>query len=188
MKNLFAGSLLAAVAMFIFGAVYWSSPIVGAGSRDIDNDAAVQAMLKETFPETGIYHVPGIDLYAEDAETYNAMHEAGPVAMINIIHQPGPPMPPGTYVAGFLHEWLVCFLIGLLLMRAAPALPSYGARVGFVTFAGLVMALFVNVGAVIWWRMPVALEIADAVYSVVAWLLAGLVLARFVPGERPAET
>jgi len=181
MRNLLVGSLLAAVAIFIFGAVYWSSPVMGAGAREVADDAAAQAILRETFPETGIYWVPGLSLAARDEERYNALHEAGPAAMINIIQQPGPPMAPSTFLAGFLHEWVVCFLIGLLLLRVAPALPTYGSRVGFVTMAGFVMAVFVDLGAVIWWRLPLALELADGVYNVVAWLLAGLVMARFVP-------
>jgi len=181
MKPLFVGSLLAAVAMFIFGAVYWSSPVVSLGAREVADDAAAQVILKETFPETGIYWIPGMSLYARDAERYNALHEAGPVAMINIVHEPGPPMAPATFIAGFLHEWVVCFLIGFLLLKVAPALPSYGSRVGFVTLAGVVMAVFVDLGAVIWWRMPLALQLADGLYNVVAWLLAALVMARFVP-------
>jgi hypothetical protein len=181
MKQLIVGSLLAAVAVFIFGAVYWSSPVMSVGAREVADDEAAQLILRETFPETGVYWVPGMNLYAQDAERFNTLHEAGPIAMINIVQDPGPPMAPSTFVAGFLHEWIVCFLIGLLLLRVAPALPSYGSRVGFVTLAGFVMAVFVDFGAVIWWRMPVALELVDGVYNVVAWLLAGLVMARFVP-------
>lgn len=187
MKKLFAGSLLAAVAMFIFGAVYWSSPIMGAGSRPINDDAGAQAMLKQAFPETGIYWVPGIDLYYEDPERYEALHESGPVVMLNVVHDPGPPMSGATFAAGFLHQWVVCFLIGLLLARVAPALPGYGSRVGFVFSAGIVMALFVNLGAVIWWRMPLALQLAEGLYNIVAWLLAGLVMARFVTPARPDQ-
>ncbi len=186
MKGLFAGSLLAAVAMFIFGAIYWSSPIMGVGSKSIADDESVQGLLRQAFPETGIYWVPGTDLYTQDPERYTSLHEAGPMAMINIVQDPGPPMAAETFVAGFIHEWVVCFLIGLLLMKAAPALPGYGSRVGFVFFAGLVMALFVNLGAVIWWRMPLAFQLADGLYNVVAWLLAGLVLARFMPEQTRA--
>ncbi|MDH4030028.1 MAG: hypothetical protein OEU49_04175 [Chromatiales bacterium] len=183
MKKLIAGSLLAAVAMFIFGAVYWSSPVLQAGARDIGDDAAVQAVLRQTFPETGLYWVPGNDLYAEDAELYTRLHEAGPVAMINITQSPGAPMGAKTFIFGFLHEWVVCFLIGLLLVMVSPALDGYGARVGLVTFTGLTMAVFVDLGAVIWWRMPLAFQLVDGLYNVVAWMLAGLVLARFVPGK-----
>ena len=68
MRKLIAGSLLAAVAMFIFGAVYWSSPVLQAGARDVADDAAAQSILRQAFPETGLYWVPGNDLYAEDAE------------------------------------------------------------------------------------------------------------------------
>lgn len=186
MKNLAVGSLLAAVAMFIFGAVYWSSPVMSVGAREVADDAAAQSILRHAFPETGVYWVPGMRLYAEDTERYNALHEAGPVAMINIVQDPGPPMAPSTFVAGFLHEWIVCFLIGLLLLRVAPALPGYGDRVGFVTLAGFVMAVFVDLGAVIWWNMPLALQLVDGLYNVVAWLLAGLVMARFVPETAPA--
>jgi hypothetical protein len=145
MRNLIIGSLLAAVAMFIFGAVYWNSPAVSAGSRDIADDAAAQAVL--------------------------------------IRHQPGPVASAGKFAAGFLHEWVVCFLIGLLLMKVAPSLSDYGDRVRFVTAAGVVMAVFVNVGAVIWWRLPMAFQFAEGIYNVIAWFLAGMVLARFVPGR-----
>jgi hypothetical protein len=186
LKRLFSGSLLAAVAVFIFGAIYWSSPIMGAGSKPIADDAAAQALLKQAFPETGIYWIPSMDLYYQDPEGYEALHESGPVAMLNIVQNPGPPMKSGTFIAGFLHGWVVCFLIGLLLTMVAPALPDYGSRVAFVVFAGLVMALFVNFGAVIWWSMPLAFQLAEGLYNVVAWLLAGLVLARFIPAaNRP---
>ena len=181
MRNLIIGSLLAAVAMFIFGAVYWNSPAVGAGSRDIVDDAAAQAVLKSTVPETGLYWVPGLALMAEDAEKFNTLHEAGPVAMVNIRHQPGPAASAGTFAAGFLHEWVVCFLIGLLMMRVSPALSGYGDRVRFVTVVGVVMAVFVNIGSVIWWRMPMAFQFAEGMYNIIAWFLAGMVLARFVP-------
>ena len=46
MRKLIAGSLLAAVAMFIFGAVYWSSPVLQAGARDVADDAAAQSILR----------------------------------------------------------------------------------------------------------------------------------------------
>lgn len=183
MRNLIVGSMLAAVAMFIFGAIYWNSPAIGAGARETADDAAAQVMLRNTFPETGLYWVPGLALMAEDAEKFNALHEAGPVAMVNIRHQPGPAASAGTFAAGFLHEWVVCFLIGLLLMHVSPSLSGYLGRVRFVTTVGFVMAVFVNAGAVIWWRMPAAFQFAEGAYNVMAWFLAGLVLARFVPDK-----
>jgi hypothetical protein len=66
------------------------------------------------------------------------------------------------------------------LFRAAPALATYGARVGFVFLAGIATAFFVEMASVIWWRMPLINQLVSALYDILAWLLAGLVLARYV--------
>ena len=65
---------------------------------------------------------------------------------------------------------------------------TYGARVGFVLLAGVATAFFVEMASVIWWRMPLVNQLVSALYDVLAWLLAGLVLARYVvaPGSNTA--
>jgi hypothetical protein len=188
MQKLVTGSFLAAVAMFIFGAIYWTSPMSGLGIHDVADDLVAQAILAETFPETGVYWVPGMSLYAENPEQFETLHITGPVAMVNIVHSPGAPMAPATFVYGFLHNLVACLLIGLLLSKAAPALATYGARVGFVLLAGVTTAFFVEIASVIWWRMPLLNQLVSALYDVLAWLLAGLILARFVvaPGSKTA--
>jgi hypothetical protein len=113
---------------------------------------------------------------------------AGPLARVNIVHSPGPAMAPSIFVYGFLHNFVACFLIGLLLLKAAPVLATYGARVGFVLLAGVTTAFFVEIAAVIWWRMPLINQLLSALYDVLAWLIAGLILARFlvVSGNKTA--
>ncbi len=180
MQKLIAGSFLAAVAMFIFGAVYWTSPMSSAGIHEVADDLVAQAILGQTFPETGLYWVPGMSLYSENPELFSTLHVAGPVAMVNIVHSPGPPMAPSTFIYGFLHNLVACLLIGLLLRKAAPALATYGARVGFVFLAGVASAFFVEMASVIWWRMPLINQLVSALFDIIAWLLAGLVLARYV--------
>jgi hypothetical protein len=180
MQKLISGSFLAAVAMFIFGAVYWTSPISNVGIHEVTDDLVAQALLGQTFPETGVYWVPGMSLYSENPELFETLHVAGPVAMVNIVHSPGPSMAPSTFIYGFLHNLVACLLIGLLLFRAAPALATYGARVGFVFLAGIATAFFVEMASVIWWRMPLINQLVSALYDILAWLLAGLVLARYV--------
>ena len=180
MQKLMTGSLLAAVAMFIFGAIYWTSPLSGVGIHEPADSVVAQAILAETFPETGVYWVPGMSLYSENPELFETLHISGPVAMVNIVYAPGPPMAPATFVLGFLHNLVACFLIGLLLSKAAPALGTYGARVGFVVLAGLTTAFFVEMASVVWWRMPLPNQLISALYDIVAWLIAGLVLARHI--------
>ena len=97
-------------------------------------------------------------------------------------------MASSIFVYGFMHNFVACFLIGLLLLKASPALATYGARVGFVLPAGVTIAFFVEVAAVIWWRMPLISQIVSALYDVLAWLIAGLILTRFlvVSGNKTA--
>ena len=70
MEKLVTGSFLAAVAVFIFGAVYWTSPISSVGIHGAADDRVAQAILGETFPETGVYRVPGVSLSSENPEQF----------------------------------------------------------------------------------------------------------------------
>lgn len=188
MQRLITSSLLAAVALFIFGAIYWMSPTSSIGVSDPADDAVAQALLGQIFPETGLYWVPGMGTYSEDPERFEELHVTGPVAMVNIVHDAGPPMAPGTFIAGFIHEWIACFLIALLLLKASPALPGFADKVGFVTLAGFTASFFIDISAVIWWRMPLAVQIVSSIYVIVSWFIIGLILARFAskPGVREA--
>lgn len=185
MRSLIAGSLLAAVAMFIFGMVYWMSPLSSVGIHEPQDNVAAQSILRQTFPKTGLYWVPGMELWAEDAELYERLHVQGPVVMVNIIHDPGPSMAPNVFVSGFIHEWIVCFLIGWILVRAAPAVKTYSDRVAYVALIGFTVALFSEIGAAIWWRMPLSVQLVGFAYTFLAWLIAGLVLARFIRPVAP---
>jgi hypothetical protein len=179
MVRLISASLLAAVAVFLFGWIYWSGPLASAGINEVADDVVAQALLGETFPDSGVYFVPGMSLYREDPDRYAELHTAGPVAIVNIVHDAGSPMEPSIFVWGFLHYLVTCLLIGLLLQRVAPALPSYGARVGFVVLAGVAMAFFAEMAEAIWWREPLSRQLVAAGYDVGAWLVAGLVLAKW---------
>jgi small-conductance mechanosensitive channel len=70
MQKLVTGSFLAAVAVFIFGPVYWTSAISSLGIHGAADDRVAQAILGETFPETGVYWVPGVSLFSENPEQF----------------------------------------------------------------------------------------------------------------------
>lgn len=180
MRRLVSGSFLAAVAMFIFGAVYWTMPLPYSGVQPVREDAVAAALLSQIFPETGLYMLPDPDMASTDPETYARMHREGPVVMANVVHGAGEPMRPSVFVAGFLHQFATCFLIGLLLVLAAPALPTLGRRAAFAALMGFAAAFFIDMGAVVWWRMPMSFQFYSLLHNTVAWAIAGLVLARFV--------
>jgi hypothetical protein len=183
MQRLLMGSFLAAVAMFLFGALFWTAQLPYGNVRSVAQPELAAALLEEIFPETGLYMVPAPRLAPE---AYAELHRAGPLVRANVVHDPGEPMQGATFVAGFLHQWVTCLLLGYLLWRAAPALQSLLARAGFVTLAGFTAAFFIDGGAVIWWHMPLAWQLFELVHDTLAWAIAGLVLARFsLPAARP---
>lgn len=179
MRRLVSGSLLAAVAMFIFGAVYWTLPLPYSGLSKVEDDQVAVALLSRIFPETGLYMLPDPDLASADPEAYARMHREGPVVMANVLHDAGEPQQASVFIAGFAHQFATCFLIGLLLSIAAPALPGLGQRAMFAALMGFAGAFFIDMGAVVWWRMPMAWEFYSLVHDTLAWGIAGLVLARF---------
>jgi hypothetical protein len=176
MRRLLIGSFLAAVAMFLFASLFWTAQLPYTTVRSVEPPELAAVMLEQLFPETGFYMVPAPQLAPAD---YAELHRAGPLVRANVVHDPGEPMQGTSFAAGFLHQWVTCLLLGYLLWRAAPALEGLLARAGFVALAGFTAAFFIDGGAVIWWRMPLAWQLYELVYDTLAWAIAGLVLARF---------
>ncbi len=179
MPRLLLASVLAAIAMFVWGFLFWGiSPLPGSVMKPVEQVPEVQAALKRSFPESGAYFVPPPP---GDPEQTAAWHEAGPLAMVHIRREGAPMMDPGVMFWGFVHGWVVCLLLGWLLGSAAPALPGYVSRVAFLTVAGFAAALFIDYGSIIWWYSDRSWQLLDLSYHTGAWLVAGLVLAAFPP-------
>ena len=138
MRRLLMGSFFAAVAMFMWGFLFYVvSPAMDAAIKTVADDASTQTMLREHFTESGTYFVPSPNL---PEEQLTQLHEAGPLAMVTVRRDGAPPMDPMVLVYGFLHQWVVCLLLAVLLLKAAPGLAGYGARAGFVALAGFTAA------------------------------------------------
>ena len=88
-------------------------------------------------------------------------------------------MSPGTFGLGLLHEFIFALLIGLALRMTWHGMTSYGERVWLVILVGIAAALWSEFGAPIWWLHPWGFHVLNAVYAVVSWAIAGLIMARF---------
>ena len=78
-----------------------------------------------------------------------------------------------------------CLLLVTILRIAAPATPTYRERVQLVALVGLAAALVIDIGDVVWWYLPLHWKLYQAFYDFTAFLIPGLVLARFVtPGAK----
>jgi hypothetical protein len=181
-KGMLVGSLLSAVAMFAWGFLFWTTPLGKATlAHGVDSERAQEA-LGQLFPADGAYFVPDRS-EGESQESWIGQHRRGPLALVFIHRAGADPMQPIVFVNGFLHMLITCVVIAWLLGKAVPALPSYGARVGFVLLAGFAATFWGHAGDPIWFFNPWKYHLMAMFYDLVAWGLAGLILARFVRPE-----
>ncbi len=174
------GVVLGAVALFMWGFVFWGLlPVPTSIFRSFTDDAIMAEALKSNAAEPGVYTVPDASLIGRDAPEYTRRHESGPVAMV-FIHPGGlSVMPPGMMAKGFLNMLASVFLMAVLLRMAAPALETYSRRVGFVFLTGLVAVVYIDLGQPVWWRHTWDYWLANGLYHAVGALIVGLILARF---------
>lgn len=179
MKDLIIGSLLAAVAMFVWGFLFWVvSGIPQSALRSTPDAAAAQLALATAFPDSGAYFVPDPALPPDE---FAALHEAGPLAFVHVRREGAPPMDPGVLLSGFAHNWLTTFLLAWLMLRTSS--PTYLSRVAFIAVAGVAAAFFIDYGAAIWFYADRAFQSVNMLSNAGSWLVAGLVLA-WKPGSR----
>ena len=178
----FTGVLLAALAAFVWGALFWLNPLPTTLMKQTADDEAIQELLREHFDESGIYFIPGP---GNDAETLERLATRGPVASVFIQLEGQTPMQFRPFMAGLAHSVVSTFLLGLLMLMARRALPSYGNRVSFAALAGMAGAFFAFLINPVWFSQPWGWHLLLALYMVTGWIVAGLVLAAFI-GPRAA--
>lgn len=183
MMKLVIGSLVAALAVFAFGAAYWMSPLGSMAFAKNPNDDATQAALAGVLPATGSYVIPQ-DMESPDQAAWEARHEKGPLAVVHFSAEGMPPMMPGTLLRGFLHSFTVALLLGLLLRLMGASVTTYRGRLLLVALIGLIAAIYGQVGAHVWWLHSTAFTATVAVYDVLAFVIFGAILAAFVKPEQ----
>ena len=185
MKGLLMGSVIAAVALFFWGFVYWAvSPLPYTALKTVADEPAAGQALLEHFPQSGTYYLP--DPQNPDIDEMNALHRQGPVAMVDIDVDGAVPQSPIVMLAGFAHILITTLMISLLMRLTGDALATYGDRVLFVFLAGVIVAFWARISDVIWWGLGLPWQMYNAIYDVSSWLIAGLILAKFV-GPKPAS-
>jgi hypothetical protein len=179
MKQLIIGSAIAAAAMFFWGFLVWAvSPFPYQVLKPVSDVPALQQALKAALPESGVYLFPHPSQGSEE-ETQKRMSEGGFGRVIFV--REGATMGGGTFGLGYLHNLMTAFLLALLVRSAGGA--GYGARLGIVFLAGLAGAIHSNLGKPIWFFDPWGAHLLDFAYDLSSYVVAGLVLAKFVRAE-----
>jgi ornithine decarboxylase len=184
MSRVLTGSVIAGIAVFLWGFVFWGMmPLAYSSLSRTADDAAAGRALAEHLPRTGTYLVPGRH---NEARAQESLFEAGPVAMV-FFNREGRPMMSGMQMAqGLGHSILVALVLGLALYFFGGAVAGYGERVALLGVIGLASAVTVPLANMIWWYFPAGWQLWNALYQAVTWLIMALILAHFVPRAQPA--
>lgn len=174
------GIVITAAALFLWGFVFWVFLIPDSATQEVADNAATQEMLSEHFPAEGMYFVPGGD---PDDPAWAELHAKGPIAMVSVTAG-RPPQEISVFIKGIVIEIFIAALIAWMLTLAAPSLPAYSQRVIFVCIAGLTATLLTHGRGMVWFGATTDWVIPTAAFDFVGWLLAGLILAKFI---RPEE-
>lgn len=177
------GAVAAGIAMFMWGFVFWGlSPATSRVLHPVADEAAAQAALAAMAPETGVYMVPypPDSTDAEVMEPYTARHEAGPVAHIFIQREGVAPMGPGLMLVGLFHMICSALIMALGLSMLGKSLATYRARFMLVLVGGIAGTVLAKFSPPIWFYNPWDYHVADAVYLVFSWTIAGGILAAIV--------
>ena len=178
MKKIIIASILGGLTIFVWGAISWVAlPFHKTTIHSLTNEDAVVAALKAGGAATGAYMIPG---FADSKEVMDAKAEAGPLVHIYYRNEGMPPMDPMFFIKGILLDIVVMWLAVMMLSKISWSLASYGNRVRFMAMIGLIIAIGVRLGDTIYFGYPFDFIILIAIDEVIAWTLAGLVVARIV--------
>lgn len=185
MKKLAVASLLAAVAMFIWGFAFWAT-----GLSDPFNHLSAGASrtvvggLKASITESGAYQLP--DYYAVDEDEFVSRHKEGPIVTIFYQATGADPQSPVKLLQGFVHYLVTAVILAFVLKTAANGLAGYGDRLKLMIVIGLAATIYGNLGKPIWFHHDWGYHLSVGLYDFVAYVVTGAVLAYFIKGEAEA--
>jgi hypothetical protein len=174
MKNFVIAPAVAALAMFFWGFLYFG--VSGVPYRVLQPSATLAPALAQ-LPASGTYLVPDPRDGADPA-TYR-----GPAAKVSYTTQLRPMST--TLLIGYLHGFVSCGLLALLLWRTGAALGGFRCKFFFCLVTGLLVTFFAHICDVAWWQGDLAWAAASMAHDLVAFALAGAILAQLVT-PRPA--
>ncbi len=198
MGRVLLAGILSGLAVFGWGVVSWMAlPLHINALHNLPQDQAAADAFLGQFPESGVYHYPGMPSgpagqapTAAEMEAAFERMEAGPHVSLMVVHPHGStPMPPRNFIIGLLLHVVAATMIAGLLSICADSLPRFGQRFGFVLCFGGFVILFHYLHETLWWGYPLEFAIATIVDIAAGSMLIGLITAALIrPAPRAPET
>jgi hypothetical protein len=187
--NLLRGSVGGGIILFLWGALSWTLlPWHTATFEKFVDEEMVAIVLGSNANDSGVYLLPNLHPQDTDATSPEQQSKAeadakqrmklGPFVFASIkLDGADPEMGAALWqtfavdlIAALLATWLLAWTSGL----------GYWQRVLFVTAIGVTGGIIGHAPNWIWWQFPTGYTAAAMADALLAWFLAGLVIARWV--------
>lgn len=185
MKKLLLGSLLASVALFIYGFI--SFALVGwHDAKPLKNDAVLAKAIKESVTEPGVYMVPSLvrpDGTKMNEEEMMKASQAGPF-MLGVVRPGTNDRGMGVYMAISLGiQFVLALLLGFLLSKTNL---GYSCMVKMGGGIGLFAALASWLPPWNWYEYPMSYAAPYFVDGLLQGIIASAILGKFIvkPGAK----
>ncbi len=173
MKNCVLAVVLSAVVLFVWGFVSWTIlPWHNMVANKLADESAVSAVLKENAPSAGVYYLP----FAQEDLKPGALF-----AFANVLPDGADTNMGKIMGLGMLGQMVSALLVLLLLVNTSNL--GYWERVRFVALAGVAIGFVSHFPYWNWFGFSTSYTLVIILDSLVAWLLAGLVMAKYVEGQ-----
>jgi hypothetical protein len=192
-KRIILAAVLAGMALFAWQSI--SHMVVGLGEvgiREIPNEDAVLAAMRQSIPEPGFYFFPGMRLPPNATKEqqqaamkqWEAKYTSGPAGIL-IYHPRGEqPMSPKQLLGQLAGSMVAALIAGFLLSRAVGSLSCFASRIGFVVLLGLLPSVMVHFPYWNWYGFPTSYSLAALTDHILGFAVMGAVLAAFI--KQPA--
>ena len=173
-------AIIASILIYFWGFVFWALiPVPEFAHRKLDAEqiSALDDAFKNLDRGTYVQPQPDED---ESAEDFAERHEKEFVYSLNFYPKGQTMMPPIVHLQAFVHGLAASVIIGVLLSMTAGSFCCYSHRVFFVVMIGLFATIWVDVGDSIWWFRTCGTTFWHSIYHIIAWTLAGLVMAAII--------
>jgi hypothetical protein len=174
MKRIGIAAIVGGVVLFIWAFISrYYVPWHKMGT--LPDQGAVTAVLGDTATDSGVYMFPREGEPAAE-EPEEAADGAEPAGLLVYKAQGAAPMVL-QHIVGLVLEVLVAAVVAGLLTMAAPALPGFASRLGFVMLIGVLTIVGTNLMNWNYMHYPFRFTLEVAADGLVGALLLGVVLA-----------
>lgn len=179
-------AVLGGLVVFLWGVVSWMIlPWHQMTMKKFDNESRVADVIQDNTSMSGVYMLPNCfaqdkGMSKEDMEKSKTkikeMMERGPVVYAIIKKEGMSPNMAGNFITALIVNIVAAFFVTWLLMMTKAM--AYMKQVYFVAVVALTAGLMIYLPDWVWMGMPLGCVVVHLLDLIIAWFLAGLVIAK----------